>query len=121
MSGQREGFFDKNGNTVILAVVGAAFLYIWQAPEKTGNILTTVQSSLAAIQEGQKATREDIGKLSDKLDSTADGLADVKAEVAAIKGDVETAKGEMDRLRDRMRDYEGDRGARRDHRTANSS
>jgi peptidoglycan hydrolase CwlO-like protein len=89
--------------------VGVALLIggvMVSSSDKTGTVLTTVQSSLAAIQEGQKATREDIGKLSDKLDTTADGLADTKAEVAGIKAAQETQGGELARMRDRMREYE---------------
>lgn len=109
MSDKEQGFVEKHGNAAVMAIVGAAFLYVWQAPEKTSSVLTTVQSSLAAIQEGQKATREDIGKLSQKLDTTADGLADVKAEVAGIKAAQATAEQEQSRLRDRMREYETER------------
>lgn len=93
-------------------IVGFALLIggvMVSSSDKTGTVLTTVQSSLAAIQEGQKATREDIGKLSDKLDSTADGLADTKAEVAGIKTAQATQESELARMRDRMREYEDNR------------
>jgi len=92
---------------IIMVMIGAVFLYMFQAPEKNNAAMADVREKLATI---VSATRDDIGKLSDKLDSTADGLADTKAEVAGIKAAQATADQELGRLRDRMRAYEDDRG-----------
>lgn len=91
---------------VIMVVVGAVFLYVFSQPEKNNAAMADVREKLATIVTGLSATRDDIGKLSDKLDSTADGLADTKAEVAGLKAAQATADQEMGRLRDRMREYE---------------
>ncbi|PNU04612.1 hypothetical protein A8V01_19580 [Novosphingobium guangzhouense] len=83
---------------------------MYAAPKEQSDAMADVREKLATIVTGLSATRDDIGKLSQKLDSTADGLADVKAEVAGMKAAQQTAEQEMSRLRDRMRQYEdGDR------------
>lgn len=96
---------------VIMVVIGAVFLFLFNQPEKNNAAMSDVREKLATIVTGLSATRDDIGKLSDKLDTTADGLADTKAEVAGIKSEQSAQRDEMARLRDRMRDYE-DGGAR---------
>ena len=109
MSDKEQGFIEKHAGTAIIGIIGFVAAQMYLAPEKTSSVLTSVQSQLAAIVEQGRATREDIGKLSQKLDTTADGLADVKAEVAGIKAAQATAEQEQGRLRDRMRDYETER------------
>lgn len=106
---EKSNFLSQHVGSLIVGIALLLAGVIVSQSDKTGTVLTTVQSSLAAIQEGQKATREDIGKLSAKLDSTADGLADTKAEVAGIKAAQQTQDSELARIRDRMREYE-DRG-----------
>ncbi len=91
---------------VIMVIIGAVFLYMFQAPEKNNAAMSDVRKKLAMIVTGLTATRDDIGKLSAKLDSTADGLADTKAEVAGLKAAQQTTDQEMGRLRDRMRVFE---------------
>ena len=102
----KSNFFTQHIGSLIVGIALLLAGVMVSQSDKTGTVLTTVQSSLAAIQEGQKATREDIGKLSAKLDSTADGLADTRAEVAGIKTAQQTQESELARMRDRMREYE---------------
>lgn len=96
---ENENFAQHVGSLIAGIALLLAGVMVSQS-DKTGTVLTTVQSSLAAIQEGQKATCEDIGKLSAKLDSTADGLADTKAEVAGIKTGQQTHENELARMRE---------------------
>lgn len=98
--------FADRSFQIIMVIIGAVFLYVFQAPEKSNAAMSDVREKLATIVTGLSATRDDIGKLSEKLDSTADGLADTKAEVAGLKAAQATADQEMGRLRDRVREYE---------------
>lgn len=97
---------------VIMVVIGAVFLFLFNQPEKNNAAMADVREKLATIVTGLTATRDDIGKLSAKLDSTADGLADTKAEVAGLKAAQSTTDQEIGRLRDRMRVYEDGERAR---------
>lgn len=103
---EKTNFFTQHLGSLIVGIAVMLAGALIGSGDKTNTVLTTVQSSLAAIQEGQKATREDIGKLSAKLDSTADGLADTRAEVAGIKSAQASQDNELARIRDRMREYE---------------
>lgn len=104
--------FADRSFQVIMVIIGAVFLYVFQAPEKNNAAMADVREKLATIVTGLTATRDDIGKLSQKLDSTADGLADVKAEVAGLKAAQQTSDQELGRLRDRMRVYEDGKPSR---------
>lgn len=100
------GLLGDRSFQIVMVVIGAVFLYLFGQPEKNNAAMADVREKLGVIVTSLSATRDDIGKLSEKLDSTADGLADVKAEVAGMKAAQQTSDQEMSRLRDRMRDYE---------------
>lgn len=100
------GLFGDRMFQIIMVVIGAVFLFLFNQPEKNNAAMSDVREKLATIVTGLSATRDDIGKLSDKLDTTADGLADTKAEVAGLKAAQATSDQELGRLRDRMRSYE---------------